>query len=232
MRVHKLTFAALAVAASLSLTACQNDDGKAQSDPSSASSASSAKGGGTGSGGSDQGGSEQSGGKDSSGKGSGGSGGKGSGEKGTAAGAGSHENGKTAKCRTADLTVTAQDHTIDGDPDGTVAVEFKNHGGHDCTVTGYAGVDLKTTAGSLSARRTGEQAPRVVLKNGQSVAFGISYPVNKSGGSGVRVTGLLVTPPGETHTVTLRWPGGATLPVTEGGSAVKVGPIGSAGQGG
>jgi hypothetical protein len=31
----------------------------------------------------------------------------------------------------------------------------------------------------------------------------------------------------------LSWPGAATLPVTEdGGSSVKVGPIGSAGQGG
>jgi hypothetical protein len=49
----------------------------------------------------------------------------------------------------------------------------------------------------------------------------------------VRIAKLLVTPPDETKTVTLSWPGAATLPVTEdGGSSVKVGPIGSAGQGG
>lgn len=222
MRVQKLTFAALAIAAGLTLTACQSDDdGKGQDAPSSAASS----GGGSGSGGSGAAGSDQGGGK--------GSGGKSSGGQGTAAGTGSKESGKAAKCRTDELQITAKDRTIDGDPDGTVVVELKNHGGHSCAISGYAGVDLKTNAGSLSAKRTGEQAPSTILKAGQSTAFGISYPFNKSGGSGVRITGLLVTPPNETKTVSLPWPGGATLPVTDGsGSPVKVGPIGSAGQGG
>ncbi|MEV4871532.1 DUF4232 domain-containing protein [Streptomyces syringium] len=230
MRAHKLTLTALAVAAGLSLTACQNDDGgTGQSSPSSASSASSS-GGGSGSGGSDQGGGKDSAGKDSPGQSSAG---KGSAGQGTAAGAGSKESGKVAKCRTDELGITAKDGTIDGDPDGTVLVELKNRGGRSCTISGYAGVDLKTNAGSLSAKRTGEQAPSTVLKDGQSTAFGITYPFNTSGGSGVRVTGLLVTPPNETKTVSLPWPGAATLPVTDGsGSPVKVGPIGSAGQGG
>ncbi|MGW7049543.1 DUF4232 domain-containing protein [Streptomyces avermitilis] len=230
MRVHKLTFAALAVAAGLSLTACQNgDDGTGQSAPSSASTASSPDGG-SGSGGSGSGGSDQSGGKDAAGKGSAG---KSSGGQGTAAGTGSNENGKVGKCRTDELEITARDNTIDGDPDGTVTVQLKNRGGRDCAISGYAGVDLKTSAGSLSAKRTGEQANPAILKNGQSTAFGINYPVNNSGGSGVRVTGLLVTPPDETKTVTLDWPGADTLPVTDGaGSPVKVGPVGNAGQGG
>ncbi|GHG62765.1 DUF4232 domain-containing protein [Streptomyces griseocarneus] len=225
MRVQKLTFAALAIAAGLTLTACQSDDdGKGQSDPSSASSVSSS-GGGSGPGASDQGSGKESGGKDSAGKSSGG--------QGAAAGTGSKESGKAAKCRTDELRITAKDGTIDGDPDGTVVVELKNRGGHSCAISGYAGVDLKTNAGSLSAKRTGEQAPSTVLKAGQSTFFGINYPFNKSGGSGVRVTGLLVTPPSETKTVSLPWPGAATLPVTDGsGSPVKVGPIGSAGQGG
>ncbi|MBP2579636.1 hypothetical protein J3A78_000114 [Streptomyces sp. PvR006] len=86
---------------------------------------------------------------------------------------------------------------------------------------------------TLSAQRTGAQGTSVTLKSGKSVAFAISCPVHKTGGSGIRITGLLVTPPNETKTVTLAWPGAATLPVTEGpGSRVKVGPIGSAGQGG
>ncbi|GAA3124375.1 DUF4232 domain-containing protein [Streptomyces rectiviolaceus] len=219
MRVHKLTFAALAVAASLSLTACNDDDATGQSDPSSASTASSS-GGGSGSGGSDQGGGEDSAGKSSGGQG-------------TAAGTGSNENGKVGKCRTDELEITAMDSTIDGDADGTVAVTLKNGGGRDCAISGYAGVDLKTSQGSLSAKRTGEQATPGTLKDGESVSFGINYPMNDSGGSGVRVTGLLVTPPDETKSVTLDWPGAATLPVTDGaGSPVKVGPIGSAGQGG
>ncbi|MFJ9588996.1 DUF4232 domain-containing protein [Streptomyces acidicola] len=205
MRVRKLTFAALAVAAGLSLTACQNDgDGTAQSDPSTASTAASSGGG------SDQGGGQ-----------------------GTVAGTGSNENGEVGKCRTDELEFKAIDHTVDGDPDGTVAVELTNGGGRDCAISGYAGVDLKTSAGSLSAERSGEEATPGILKDGESVAFGINYPINDSGGSGVRITGLVVTPPDETKSVTLDWPGAATLPVTDGsGSPLKVGPMGSAGQGG
>ncbi|GGT72070.1 MULTISPECIES: DUF4232 domain-containing protein [Streptomyces] len=220
MRVRKLTFAALAVVAGLSLTACQNgDEDMGQSAPSSASTASSTSGG------SGSGGSDQDGGKDSAGKGSGGHG--------TAAGTGSNENGKVGKCRTDELEITAMDSTIDGDTDGTVAVQLKNGGGRDCVLSGYAGVDLKTSSGSLSAKRTGEKATPMTLKDGKSVYFGINYPINTSGGSGVRITGLVVTPPDETKSVTLDWPGADTLPVTDGsGSPVKVGPMGSAGQGG
>ncbi|MGW2088887.1 DUF4232 domain-containing protein [Streptomyces sp. NPDC001880] len=220
MRVRKLTFAALAVVAGLSLTACQNgDDGTGQDAPSSASSVSSS-GGGSGSGGSEQG----------DGKGSAG---KGAGGQGTAAGSGSSESGKVGKCRTDELEITAMDSTIDGDTEGTVAVEFKNGGGRDCVLSGYAGVDLKTSAGSLAVERTGEKATPMTLKDGKSVYFGITYPINTSGGSGVRVTGLVVTPPDETKSVTLDWPGADTLPVTDdAGSQVKVGPMGSAGQGG
>ncbi|MFF1646153.1 DUF4232 domain-containing protein [Streptomyces sp. NPDC058240] len=219
MRVRKLTFAALAVVAGLSLTACQDgEDDLGQVAPSSVSSASSASGG------SGSGGSDQDGGKDSAGKGSGG--------QGTAAGTGSDANGKVGKCRTDDLDITASDSTIDGDTEGTVAVEFKNGGGRDCVLSGYAGVDLKTSAGSLSAERTGEKATPMTLKDGKSVYFGINYPLNKSGGSGVRITALVVTPPDETKSFSLEWPGAATLPATDGsGSPVKVGPMGSAGQG-
>ncbi|MFJ1561905.1 DUF4232 domain-containing protein [Streptomyces mirabilis] len=226
MRVHKLTFAALAVAAGLSLTACQNDNaGTGQSEPSSPSTVSSGATASSSGGGSDSGSSDQGGAKNSAGTNSGGTG--------TAAGTGSNANAKVGKCRTDELEITAKDNTIDGDPDGTVVVTLTNHSGRDCTVSGYAGVDLKTSAGSLSAKRTGQQAGSAILKNGKSTYFPVNYPFNKSGGSGVRITGLVVTPPDETKSVTLNWPGAATLPVTDGsGSPVKVGPVGSAGQGG
>ncbi|MEU7466968.1 DUF4232 domain-containing protein [Streptomyces sp. NPDC044984] len=221
MRVNKLTVAALAVVAGLSLTACQNDDAATDQSNSSAASTPSSSNGGSGSGGSAQGAS-----KDSTGKNT-------DEGKGTIAGTGSDEGGTTGKCRTDELEVTATDHTVEGDPEGMVAVEFTNGGGRDCAISGYAGVDLKTDAGSLSAERTGEQAPSVTLEDGESVAFAVSYPVNDSGGSGVRITGLVVTPPDETKSVTLDWPGAASLPVTDGsGTPVQVGPIGSAGQGG
>ncbi|MEV0444676.1 DUF4232 domain-containing protein [Streptomyces spectabilis] len=193
MRVHKLTFAALAVVAAT--------------------------------GGSGSGGSQQSGGEDSAAKGSGG--------QGSTAGSGSDANAKAGPCRTDDLDISASDSTIDGDTEGTVAVTFKNGGGRDCTLSGYAGADLKTGEGDLSARRSGERATPMTLKDGESVSFGITYPVNDSGGSGIRVTALVVTPPGETKSFSMEWPGGATLPVTDGSdSAVQVGPMGSAGQGG
>ncbi|MFJ2769445.1 DUF4232 domain-containing protein [Streptomyces sp. NPDC087300] len=219
MRVRKLTtFAALAVAASLSLTACNGDD-VASGDSSSASS--------TG-GGSDQSGGDQgSGGSDSAGKSSGGQ------EASTGSGSnGGGGAGGTGKCRTDALDISASDSTIDGDPEGSVTVEMKN-GGDDCVLSGFAGVDLKTSEGSLSAQRKGQPAERTVLKSGKSTFFYVSYPMNDSGGSGVKVTGLVVTPPGETKSFSTEWPGAATLPVTDGsGSPVNVGPIGSAGQGG
>ncbi|MBW5251758.1 DUF4232 domain-containing protein [Streptomyces sp. P01-B04] len=225
MRAHRITFAALVVAAGLSLTACQNgDDGAAASDPSPASSASAASsaGGGSGSGGSDQ----------DSGKESG----TGSDGKGTAdpAGSGSGSGDGTApKCTTDGLEITAQDGFIDGDPDGSVVVALTNGSGADCVISGFAGVDLKTNAGDISATRKGEPGDPYTLKNGKEIDFYVSYPLNETGGSGVRITGLVVTPPNETKSVTLAWPGNSSLPVTDGsGSSVLVGPIGSAGQGG
>lgn len=161
--------------------------------------------------------------------------GKTSGGQGTNTGSGtdSAEGDAIDKCGTDDLEITASDATIGGDTDGTVAVTLTNSGGRECAISGYAGVDLETSAGSLSAKRSGEPVTPGTLTSGEAVSFGIHYPINDSGGSGVRITGLLVTPPDETNTVTLRRPGAATLSVTDGtGSPVTVGPIGSAGQGG
>ncbi|GHE27353.1 hypothetical protein GCM10018781_79950 [Kitasatospora indigofera] len=227
MRVRKIAFAALAVAAAVSLTACQDGEtGAAQGAPTAAPAVPT---------GASPGGGPASGGPASNAPASGGTAsgapGKGS-TPSTAAPAGSTADGKGAKCRTADLTITAADRTISGDAENTVVVELKNHSGKDCTLSGYAGVDLKTSAGTLSAKRSGEPVVTGVVKNGKSTYFGVIYPANTSGGSGVRITGLVVTPPDETQSVTLPWPGTGSLPVTEGGgSPVKVGPIGSAGQG-
>ncbi|MFD8707163.1 DUF4232 domain-containing protein [Kitasatospora sp. NPDC059648] len=217
MRVRKLAFAALAVTAALSLTACQDDEtGTAQGAPTAAASTA-APTASTGT--------SPNGGPASSGPGK-------AGTPPTAAPAGSGTAGKTAKCRTADLTITAADRTITGDTDNTVVVELKNHSGKDCTLSGYAGVDLKTTAGSLSARRSGEPVVTAVVSPGKSSYFGISYPANKTGGTGLRITGLVVTPPDETQPVTLPWPGAGSLPAMDtDGSPVKIGPMGSAGQG-
>ncbi|EST25624.1 DUF4232 domain-containing protein [Streptomyces niveus] len=214
MRVRKLTFAALAVAATLSLTACNDEDLTGQGDSSAASTASTVSPSG-GSGSDSSNGSEKAGGQQDAGSESGSGG------------------GGAEKCRTDDLNISATDGTISGDTEGTVVVEFKNLGGKDCVLAAYAGVDLKTGSGSLSAERTGQEADTTVLKDGESTFFGVTYPVNDSGGSGVSVSALLVTPPNETKSFSVEWPGSNTLPVTDGsGSSVKVGPMGSAGQGG
>ncbi|OKI99503.1 hypothetical protein AMK18_20585 [Streptomyces sp. CB01249] len=217
MRAHKITLAALVVAAGLSLTACQNDgdDTAATTDPSSVATTSPSAGG-AGSDGSDAASPEAS-----------------SGGKDTTAGAGTGEQSTSGKCRTDGLKITAIDNFIDGDPQGTVAVEMKNTSGRDCVIAGFAGVDLKTNEGTLSAERKGEPGDPYVLKNGKTIAFSVTYPLNETGGTGVRITNLVVTPPNETKSVTLPWPGKPSLPVTDGsGEPVRVGPIGSAGQGG
>ncbi|MGW2015801.1 DUF4232 domain-containing protein [Streptomyces sp. NPDC001927] len=116
-------------------------------------------------------------------------------------------------CRSDELEVTAVDNTIGQDEEGVVTVQFKNGGGRDCTIKGFAGVDLKTAAGdTVSVPRNGDKPRSAVIKNGESAAFNIMFPVNTSGGSGIRVSKLLITPPNETKTITLDWPAG-TLPV-------------------
>lgn len=217
MRVRKLTFTALAVATALSLTACNDEDVTGQSDPSAASTSSPAPDD-AGSDNADQDAGNESDGKDS------------------AAGGGSDsgsENGQVEKCLTDALEVSASDATVGGDEEGMVAVEFKNGGGKDCSLAPFAGVDLKTNSGTISAERTSQKADTTILKDGDSIFFGITYPMNDTGGSGVRITKLVVTPPNETKSVSLDWPGAASLPVTDGssGTPVRVGPMGSAGQG-
>ncbi|WP_367125037.1 DUF4232 domain-containing protein [Streptomyces phytohabitans] len=226
MRARKLTIAAVAVAAGLSLTACQgDDDGNAKDDSSSESTTQAAEGGADSDGadGSDDaegsGGADEDGGKDTA----------------QDDGSGSSSTKGFAKCVTDDLTIKASDSTIGGDTTGSVAVDLTNKTDTGCRLSGFAGVDLKTAEGTLSATRKGEPADPTILKPGKTISFTVGYPMNDSGGSGIRVTGLVVTPPGDSKSVTLEWPGGSSLPVTDGsepGPGVFVGPIGSAGQGG
>ncbi|MFD6436862.1 DUF4232 domain-containing protein [Streptomyces venezuelae] len=229
----KTLLAGLALISTLGLTACNGDDTGGTGTGSADSAASSTAGGSGGSGsGSDQGTgggtSGSSGGNDSGGGSEGKSGGNDSG-KGTGAGAGSHSNGKVGICRSDELEVSAVDNSTDK-TEGVVTVQFKNGGGRDCAVNGYAGVDLKTATGdTLSVDRNGEKATPGVLKDGESAAFNITFPINNSGGSGVRVSKILVTPPNETKTVTIAWPAG-TLPADNpdapsGGPKLSISPV-------
>ncbi|MGW6025121.1 DUF4232 domain-containing protein [Streptomyces sp. NPDC055214] len=212
---RKAVAAVVGLVAALSLTACNGDDNaSADTKPSASAPAPDS---------------------DSAGKGDGG----GTGEAATGGGAGTDtdtdtdtddtnaDKAKTGICRTDELEVNATDNTTDK-TEGVVTVVFKNGGGRDCTIKGYAGVDLTASTGdTLSVSRNGEQPMPGVLKDGESAAFNITFPYNNSGGSGVRITKLVVTPPNETKHVTLDWPAG-TLPVTDGEGAVKleINPVG------
>ncbi|MEU6769466.1 DUF4232 domain-containing protein [Streptomyces sp. NPDC046853] len=222
---RKAVAAVIGLVAALSLTACNGDD-NASSETGSKPTASADQGGG---------GSDTDTGSDAGGTGEGSTGGEGSDggdargdAQGTAAGTGDNSNGKVGICRTDELEVNATDNTTDK-TEGVVTVVFKNGGGRDCSMKGYAGVDLTASTGdTLSVDRNGEQAVPGVLKDGDSAAFNITFPYNNSGGSGVRIKSLVVTPPNETKHVTLDWPAG-TLPVSDGEGAVKleISPVGT-----
>ncbi|MET9349005.1 DUF4232 domain-containing protein [Streptomyces termitum] len=223
---RKAVAAVIGLVAALSLTACNGDD-SALGGGQASSTASADKAGGTG-------GSGGTGGTGGAGKtdGSGGAGkgdqsagtGTGSGSGGGSGGAG---KGKVDMCRSGVLDAAAVDNTTD-ETNGVVTVTFKNVGGADCRINGFPGVDIKTSLGdTFSVDRNGERAVPEILKEGETAAFNITYPVNNTGGSGVKLTDMVVTPPNETKPFTLKWPAG-TLPVTDGqdGGKMELGPVG------
>jgi len=112
-----------------------------------------------------------------------------------------------------------------GDTTAAEVVKLTNTGSASCAMHGFPGVDLKTNAGTLSVPRSKQVAELVTLKPGASALFNINYTVNNTGGSGVRVDTMVITPPNETHSHTLAWNQG-TLPVTDGsGSSITVDPV-------
>lgn len=181
--------AALTAVVTLALTACNGDNsalGSTQASPT----ASADKAGGTvGAGKADQ----------SVGTGTGGS------DQSADTGTGDTSEGKVDMCRSGVLDATAADNTTDK-TDGIVTVTFKNVASADCRISGFPGVDLKTSLGdTFSVDRNGEQAVPQILKEGETAAFNITFPVNNTGGSGVRLTDMVVTPPNEIEPFTLRW---------------------------
>ncbi|MEU6843015.1 DUF4232 domain-containing protein [Streptomyces sp. NPDC046716] len=222
MRAQKFTLAAVALTAGLALTACQ-DDGDAASASndsaaasSSSSSSSSSASSSTGSSGSSD--SASTGGSTSS-KGSGSS------ADDDAPGSGGGQI-NTGPCKTANLSFS----TAHGMGEGDFMVALKNTSDA-CSLKGFPGVDLQADngGGSISAGRTGVAPVSVVLKNGEETRFHLHYTPNTSGGSGVTITSLLVTPPNETHSKKV--PVSLNLPVSDKPSGgVTVDPIGTGKQ--
>ncbi|WP_335933901.1 DUF4232 domain-containing protein [Streptomyces sp. PTD5-9] len=211
-RARRTVVVAIGLTAALSLTACNDEDREGAADSAASSPAATA------------------------GQGSGASGSTGSGSSSSSASGSSSSSGSAAEqgkggaksdiCRTDHLEVEAVDNTTDK-KEGVVTVSFKNTG-NDCVVNGYAGADLKTADGSsISLSRNGDATGRDVIKSGELAAFNIYFPVNNSGGSGVRPTEIVVTPPNETKSFTVSWPAGS-LPATDNpdeGTKLEISPV-------
>ncbi|NLU67901.1 DUF4232 domain-containing protein [Streptomyces sp. HNM0574] len=218
MRVQKITLAAVALAAGLSLTACQGneDTSAAGASDSAAPSESSSGSGGSGEGSTGGGGGAEEGGTSGGGEAADPAAGEGSG------------NGQinTGDCKTENLDIRASHGMGEGD----VLVSLKNTGDA-CSLQGFPGVVLKADGGKggINAERSDLDAPSVVVKSGEETRFTLHTPRNDTGGSGLDITRMLVTPPNETASKTV--PVSINLPVSDkpvGG--VTVDPVGTGKQ--
>ncbi|MEU0630763.1 MULTISPECIES: DUF4232 domain-containing protein [unclassified Streptomyces] len=209
----KLTLATVAVLAGLTLTACQdgNTDAAPSQDTASSpaaenSAASSESTGGNGGTATDDG---SKGGDSGNGNGS---------DKGSGGG-----QINTGPCKTANLTIAANHGMAEGD----VLVSLKNDSDA-CSLKGFPGVDLNTSDGdTFSADRSANTPQEVVLGGGETTHFTLHTPPNNTGGTGLRIVSIVVTPPNETHSKTVRI--GLSIPVTDGsetGPGVMVDPVG------
>ncbi|WP_406348356.1 DUF4232 domain-containing protein [Streptomyces sp. NBC_00144] len=124
-------------------------------------------------------------------------------------------------CRTANLGFTVSG----GMAEGQLIVNLKNTGAAVCTMHGFPGVDLKGRDGTISATRTDLTAHTVSVAPGQETRFTLNYPPNHSGGSGVTFTRLVVTPPNETHSHTIAQ--NINIPASQSAPAITVNPVGS-----
>ncbi|MCX4869473.1 MULTISPECIES: DUF4232 domain-containing protein [unclassified Streptomyces] len=203
MKYTRITaLAAVGVAATLSLTACGSDSSgkdsssKGSSSLSSSSSDSGSKSeGGSGSGGSEAGDAKSSSGEDT--------------EAEAAANGATETGGKVTFCKTEDLAIDATDAAPDKDS-GRIDITMINRGSTTCSATGFAGVDIKDADNTSNPIERGHAQPRITtLKPGEAAVFDLAYDIDNTGDSLASPTNILVTPPNETHTVTLKWPAGA-----------------------
>ncbi|MFE6159262.1 DUF4232 domain-containing protein [Streptomyces sp. NPDC056486] len=199
MKYTRVTaLAAIGVAATLSLTACGGDDsGKDSSSKGSSSSSSSSSDGGSKS----QHGSEASNAKSGSGE-----------DTKTNAGAANSTaktGGKVTFCKTEDLAIDATDAAPD-EASGRIDISMVNRGSTTCSATGFAGVDIKDVDTTSNPIGRGQAQPRITtLKPGDAAVFNLAYDIDNTGDSLAHPTNIQVTPPNETHSVTLEWPAGA-----------------------
>ncbi|MFI0259034.1 DUF4232 domain-containing protein [Streptomyces sp. NPDC017056] len=236
-RTLRVAAAALTAAAALSLTACSGSDAAASKSAGQSGAGAAAEAGGANPASGAQGTEAQpDNAKPGSGEGtssragsgsSGGSGGSAPSRAGSGGGA-AKSAGKSKFCRTSELNMEAVDSSPDHET-GDVTVQMTNKGGRTCSVTGFAGVDLKDADGTSAPVHRGGEQPRITdLKVGDTATFSISYKVDSSGDSLASPTNIIVTPPNETHSVSLKWPAEALKLAGPYDEKIKVHPVGIA----
>lgn len=150
---------------------------------------------------------------------------------GSTTGTGTGTGTSSTRCHTAGLTFSfgPGDGTVSSSDDQQkLAVVLKNKGSATCTLQGFPGVDLKSAGGSWSLVRSSVTPKKATLAPGNSATFVISFlPWTKGSGTEFKATSVIVTPPNETTSATLTWPGGSVL-LQDGAThpGTYVGPIG------
>lgn len=134
---------------------------------------------------------------------------------GSGTGTGSSDSTGSSRCHTAGLGFSfgSGDGTVSSSDDQQqLTVVLKNKTSAACTVQGFPGVDLKSSGGSWSLTRSGATPTKVTLAAGDSATFTISFlPWTQGSGTEFKATSVVVTPPNETTSATLTWPGGSVL---------------------
>ncbi|OKI41247.1 DUF4232 domain-containing protein [Streptomyces sp. TSRI0281] len=210
MKYTRITaLATIGLAATLSLTACSGDGSAKNSSAknSSSSSSSSPEGGskpesGTGTAGSDAGNAKTGSGQDTEAR-------AGGADAANGTNGATQTGGKATFCKTEDLAIDATDAAPD-ETSGRIDITMINRGSTTCSATGFAGVDIKDADHTSNPIGRGQAQPRITtLKPGDAAVFDLAYDIDNTGNSLAHPTNILVTPPNETHTVTLNWPTGA-----------------------
>ena len=129
----------------------------------------------------------------------------------TSAGAGS--SATAGKCTLNELTASLGRTTGEAGQRHT-AIVWTNTSSSACTVTGFGGVDLvgpdDAMGRTYSLPRTNGVPAAVKLAPGASAHTTITW-LPPSDGPGWTPTGMNVTPPDETRSASIGWPGGAVL---------------------
>jgi hypothetical protein len=213
--LHAATALAATSALALALTACGNGSGDDASGDQSSAPASSSSAGATAT-------AENAGATEDAGSGTSGSG----------TGTGSGDGTGAGRCHTAGLGFSfgsGDGKVSSSDDQQQLAVVLKNKTSAACTVQGFPGVDLKSSGGSWSLTRSGATPKKVTLAAGSSATFTITFlPWTQGSGTEFKATSVVVTPPNETTSASLAWPGGSVL-LQDGAThaGTYTGPVGS-----